>query len=175
MSEEELEKRVIDAVNRARGVWFISMLAAMLFTALTMPLSSLLWFIPIGFLSYIFTMRMAAVVIAARLTEEEIGKLNEANVRHDELKENPASIQATTIPGATIKAATVDEIGPIIGTYMDKPIHEFIMVKAPDEKAASKFTYFGPARVVAGVPEIPVFDDMLVTCAGGILYSKVLA
>ena len=165
MDDNELSNRVIHTVNRARTVWLALMIIGMIITVVVKP-AWMFMFIPLGFFSYQIMLRIIASVIASQLTEEEISKLEKIDA-----KEEQAMVDKPK-PVSEVTTAIVDIMGPIIGTYMNKPIYAFTMVKAPNEKETSKFTYHAPAAMIQGVPQIPVDPNILFACVEGILYSK---
>lgn len=186
----KLDDRLRVVIGNVRRTWWFVMMGATVLTMLYMPIWCLLLLIPFAFISYFILMYVTITYLAAVIPPEEIAEADEANKQIDH---NTAKLQAVEsiakrqaagekVPDEEIievlksvgivDVVKVDDIGPVVGTYRDKDIYEYIHVNVPGEKEPTKLLYHGPAYMVNGVAEIPVIDGMIFACVDNILYSK---
>ena len=170
-----LHDKIVKAVNRARTAWAAMMGGAIILVAVTTPTFwSFALLIPFGIISYMILLATMAWLLSGNVTEED---LREAEAKQDSLDvrmQDHVSIPEVekVLAESGMEMAVVKKLGPIVGAYRDKPIYEYINVKAVNAKRAEKFLYHGPANVINGVPEIPEIDGMVFAVVEGILYSK---
>lgn len=186
----KLDDRLRVVIERVRRVWWLVMMAATVLTMMYMPVWCLLLLIPFAFISYFAIIYATISFLAATIPPEEIAEAaaenrkNEADAKKLEAVEQLAKRQAagekvsddeiieTLNSVGIVDIVKVDDIGPVVGTYRDKNIYEYIHINIAGEKEPTKLLYHGPAYMVNGIAEVPVIDGMIFACVDNILYSK---
>jgi len=180
----KLQDRVIQRVNRARTLWAFAFILGAIPALYFMPLVAFILLYPIiGAATYMLTLIYVCVSISADITPEEVKEADEEErleKEEEKRKQLVAKVVGKTpeeikqiMKDADITAhSLVEETGPVIGHYRDVPIYMWVLMKAPGSELLEKFTYFGPARVVDGMPEIPVEEGKTFANIQGVLYAK---
>lgn len=180
----KLQDRVIVKVNRARTIWAFAVILGAIPAIYFMPFLAFILLYPIAAaVAYMLTLLLVCADIARNTTEEEVDEANEEERREE--AEEKLNLLAAKVAGKTpeeimelmkeadmTEHSVVEETGPIIGHYRDVPIYMWVLMKAPGSELLEKFAYFGPARMVDGIPEIPVEEGKLFANIQGVLYSK---
>lgn len=186
----EINERFKKAMEFAKGVWWVVMFFTTLAVFAYAPRWAILLLFPFALVSYaiIFIITMNSFV--SKLSPEELEQVNAEKQKLAQEREkldvvkDIADRQAAgeNIPADEVleklSAAGITDIvkvtalGPVVGTYRDKNIYEYIVVKMQKNKEDDKLMYYGPANIVDGVAQIPVFDGMIFACVDDILYFK---
>ena len=171
--QEKLREKIGNKYNNARTVWAALMLIGIGLVAYFLPLWYLIVMIPVGIITYMLTLALVSLVISGELTEEEMEEVVHGGEEVDKAFEGKKSAEEVAKENNVDihDIMVVDDMGPIIGTYLDKPIYEYVDVKRPGEKVVQRFPYFGPADVKKGIPVIPSFEDMVFAVVEGVLYA----
>lgn len=189
-TQDNLRSRVESKFNTARTLWAAAMLAGAIAIGVLLPPWYLVLLVPIGIATYMLLLVIVSLIIAGNLSEEELEEINRANAETAAEEENPklhAILNEPPLEGETSEqlvkklndvgihdVTIIESKGPVVGRYLDKDIYEYIVIKRQGENETHTYPYFGPAEVKGGIPQIPVFDDMDLTCVDGILYCDKL-
>lgn len=157
----KLNERLLKAMRRAKIAWLVTLAAAGWFASAYLPVWAWLLLFPFAFLSYTVIIYATVVLLSYRISPEELAQAEASNME----------VAAATQPAPPPEIVAVPEVGPVIGTYKDNPIFEYILVQIPGQSRPEKLMYHGPANVVDGIVEIPDIDGMLFACAENILYA----
>ena len=180
----KLQDRVIVKVNRARTLWAFAFILGAIPAFYYLPFLAFILLYPIvGAATYMLTLIFVCLNISKDITQEEVDEANEEErlEQEEEKRRQLAAKVAGKTPEEVMhimkeaditQHSVVEETGPIIGHYRDVPIYMRVLMKAPGSELLEKFAYFGPARMVDGMPEIPVEEGKLFANIQGVLYAK---
>lgn len=187
---EQLNNRLRVALTRCKTLWWIVMLGATWYTAAQLPTWCMILLVPFAVVSYMFMLFITINILANTIPPEELlaaeaenaqnkadrskldvlAKIAERKAAGEEV--SPDEIMEAMAAAGVIDIARVTDMGPVVGTYRDSQIFEYILVKIPGKDVEDKLMYHGPANIVDGNPEIPVIDGMIFACVENILYAK---
>ena len=186
----KLDARLKIIIDRVRRMWLAIMAVSTVLTLAYMPWWCLILLIPFAFVAYFALLYATISFVAATVSPEEIAeaeaqnKVSEEDQARFDAVEKIATRQAAgeKIPDAEIietlnsvgitDIVKVDDLGPVVGTYRDKNIYEYVHIQMPKDAERSKLLYHGPANIVNGVAELPVNDGMIFAIVDNIVYAK---
>jgi len=186
---EKMDKRLKKALRRCKIAWWVIMFAAGWWAGTYLVPLAWLLLIPFGFISYAICLFVTVNILASTIPPEEIAEADRINKaeeydrarleavakiaeRQAAGEEIPTEEIMETLKAAGIEVVKVVDTGPVIGSYRDKDIYQFIIVQQPKHDTPDEMTYYGPANIVNGIAQIPEIPGMIFACVENILYAK---
>jgi hypothetical protein len=177
------DEKISMAVERARGVWLMLMVAATFIIGVLFPIFYLMFLIPIGIVLYYTTLLVTVKYLQQSLTYSDFPDEHAEKVR--EIQEKVASGElkpGKELDEALLKAAGGAKVGRVeaaseqIGSVDGTAIYEWVEIKDIGTQEVMRFTYHSVVqRAPDGSTILPVEKDKHFAQVENCIYEKNVA